>query len=92
MWLMLQQDQADDYIVATGKTYSLEEMVKTVFSSLGLNWQDHVELNPELLRPTDIKISLADPGKAERELGWKAKYGMKEVATMMVEACIESIV
>jgi GDPmannose 4,6-dehydratase len=92
MWLMLQQDEADDYIVATGKTYSLEEMVETVFSSLGLHWRDHVELNPDLLRPTDIKISLADPGKAERELSWKAKYGMKEVAAMMVKACMERIV
>ncbi len=91
MWLMLQQDEADDYIVATGKTYSLEEMVETVFSSLGLNWQKHVELNPDLLRPTDIKISLADPGKAARELGWKAKYGMKEVAAMMVEACMKDM-
>jgi GDPmannose 4,6-dehydratase len=91
MWLMLQQDEASDYIVATGKTYSLEEMVETVFSYLGLNWQEHVELNPDLLRPTDIKISLADPGKAERELGWKARYKMKEVATMMVDDCMKSI-
>ena len=91
MWLMLQQDKASDYIVATGKTYSLEELVETVFSYLGLNWQEYVELNPDLLRPTDIKISLADPGKAERELGWKASYGMKEVATMMVDDCMKSI-
>jgi GDPmannose 4,6-dehydratase len=91
MWLMLQQDKADDYIVATGKTYSLEEMVATVFSHLGLNWQDYVELNPNLLRPTDIMSSLADPGKAKRELGWQARYGMKEVATMMVDACMESM-
>jgi GDPmannose 4,6-dehydratase len=91
MWLMLQQDEASDYIVATGETYSLEEMVETVFSYLGLNWQEHVELNPDLLRPTDIKISLADPGKAERELGWKARYKMKEVATMMVDDCMKSV-
>ena len=91
MWSMLQQDKASDYIVATGKTHSLEEMVETVFSHLGLNWQDYVELNQDLLRPTDIKISLADPSKAERELGWKAKYGMKEVATMMVKECLESM-
>jgi GDPmannose 4,6-dehydratase len=91
MWLMLQQDAASDYIVATGKTYSLEEMVETVFSYLGLNWQEHVEINPDLLRPTDIKISLADPGKAERELGWTARYAMKEVATMMVDDCMESM-
>lgn len=91
MWLMLQQDKASDYIVATGKTYSLEELVETVFSYLGLNWREHVELNQDLLRPTEIKSSLADPGKAERELGWKAKYGMKEVVTMMVDNCMESM-
>lgn len=91
MWLMLQQKEASDFIVATGQTYSLEELVETVFSSLGLNWQEHVELNSDLLRPTDIKMSLADPGKAERELGWKARYGMKEVAAMMVEECLKSM-
>ena len=91
MWLMLQQEEAGDFIVATGQTHSLEEMVHTVFSFLGMNWQDYVELNPALLRPTDIKISLADPGKAEKELGWKARYGMKEVATMMVEECLKSM-
>lgn len=91
MWLMLQQDKAEDYIIATGHTYSLEEMVETVFSSLDLNWQECVELSPDLLRPTDIKISLADPGKAERELGWKARYKMKEVVAMMVEGCLEGM-
>jgi GDPmannose 4,6-dehydratase len=91
MWLMLQRDRAEDYIIATGHTYSLEDMVETVFSSLDLNWRDCVELNPDLLRPTDIKISLADPGKAERELGWKAGYTMKEVAAMMVKACLEDM-
>ncbi|MBU0944976.1 MAG: GDP-mannose 4,6-dehydratase [Proteobacteria bacterium] len=91
MWLMLQQEEASDFIVATGQTHSLESMVETIFASLGLDWHEHVELNPDLLRPTDIKMSLADPGKAERVLGWKARYGMKEVATMMVEECLKSI-
>lgn len=86
MWLMLQQDKAEDFIIATGQTYSLEEMVQTVFASLGLNWRDHVELNSDLFRPTDIETSLADPGKAMRLLGWKARYSMKEVAAMMVDA------
>jgi GDPmannose 4,6-dehydratase len=91
MWLMLQQDKADDYIIATGHTYSLEDTVETVFSSLDLSWKDYVVLNPDLLRPTDIKISLADPSKAERELGWKASYTMKEVAAMMVDECLRSM-
>jgi len=89
MWLMLQQEKADDYIIATGHTYSLEDMVDTVFSSLDMNWRDYVVLNPAFLRPTDIKSSLADPGKAERELGWKAQHSMKEVAAMMVKKYIE---
>lgn len=91
MWLMLQQEEPDDYIIATGQTHSLEEMVETIFSHLGLNWQEHVELNPDLLRPTDIMTSLADPGKAERKLGWKAKYTMKEVAIMMVDECMNGV-
>ena len=91
MWRMLQQDVADDFIIATGHSYSLENMVETVFSLLDLNWQSYVELNPDLLRPTDIKISLADPGKAERKLKWKARFAMQEVATMMVEAYMEEM-
>ncbi len=91
MWLMLQQDMAEDYIIATGHTYSLEDMVETVFASLDLNWKEYVELNPDLLRPTDIKISLADSSKAERQLGWKAQYTMKEVASMMVDEYLRSM-
>lgn len=86
MWLMLQQEKPEDFIIATGKSYSLEDMVETVFSLLGMEMQRYVELNPDLLRPTDIKISLADPGKAQQKLGWKADYAMKDVAAMMVEA------
>ena len=91
MWLMMQRDKPEDFIIATGKTYSLQDMVETVFSFLGLNWRDYVELNPDLLRPTDIKTSLADPSKAEEKLGWKAKYTMKEVAEMMVQDCLRGL-
>ncbi len=87
MWLMMQQEKPEDFIIATGKTYSLQDMVETVFSILDLDWQKYVELNPDLLRPTDIKTSLADPSKAEEKLGWKAKYSMKDVAQMMVDDC-----
>ncbi len=91
MWLILQQEKPDDFIIATGKSYSLEEFVDTVFSLLGLNWQDHVEHNSMLLRPTDIRESLADPAKAHKQLGWKAEYSMVDVATMMVDACMAEI-
>jgi GDPmannose 4,6-dehydratase len=86
MWLMLQQEEADDFIIATGRSYSLEDMVETVFSLLSLDWREYVEHHPDLLRPTDIKVSLADPSKAEKKLGWRAQYAMKDVAAMMVEA------
>lgn len=91
MWLMMQQEKPDDYIIATGKTFSLQDMVETVFSILGLDWKEYVELNPDLLRPTDIKTSLADPSKAERKLGWKAKFSMKDVARMMVDDCLKGL-
>lgn len=86
MWLMLQQDKTEDFVIATGQTHKLEDFVRVVFEQLGLDWTKHVRTNPEFLRPTDIMISRADPGKAARELGWKARYSMPDVARMMVEA------
>jgi len=89
MWLMLQQQEADDYIVATGNTYALEDMVNAVFKYLSLDWHNYVEINQDLLRPTDIMISLADPGKAERNLGWKAQYQLSDIVQAMVEDCLQ---
>lgn len=86
MWLMLQQDAPDDYVIATGETNRLEDFVDAVFSSLELDWRDHVTVNHKLFRPTDILISRADPEKASRNLGWRAKYRMRDVARMMVKA------
>lgn len=91
MWLMLQQDKADDFVIATGQTFKLEDFVRMVFEHLGLDWTKHVRTNPEFLRPTDIMISRADPSKAERELGWKAQYAMPDVARMMVQARLEAM-
>ncbi len=91
MWLMLQQSKPDDYVVGTGETNSLKKFVKTVFSILGLNWNDHVDLNPEFLRPTDIMISRANPAKAKEKLGWEAQYKMKDVANMMIEATLKEL-
>ena len=86
MYLMLQQDTADDYVVATGQSYSLEELVAQAFNCVGLNWQDHVITDPSLLRPTDLAVSKGNPSKAKAKLGWEAKYKMPEVVKMMVEA------
>lgn len=86
MWLMLQQEKPDDYIVATGETYSLEYFISAVFKSLNLDWRDHVQSDKSLLRPTDIQTIRANPGKAESVLGWKAQYNTNDVAKLMVEA------
>jgi len=85
MWRMLQQEEAEDYVIATGETNKLANFVREVFCALDLNWQDHVRTNETLFRPTDILTVRADPGKAEEKLGWKARYRMKDVARKMVE-------
>ena len=85
MFLMLQQDEPDDYIIATGETYSLQDFVLEAFTSVGLDWQDHVEIDQSLYRPTDISVGRANPIKAEQKLGWKANYKMPDVVRMMVK-------
>lgn len=86
MWLILQEEKPDDYVIATGETHTLEEFVAAIFNTLGLNWYDHVISDPSLLRPTEIMVSRADPSKAARQLGWKASKRMADVARLMVEA------
>jgi len=86
MYLMLQQPQPDDYVIATGKSYSLQDFVAATFTYLGLNWYDHVVSDPNLLRPTDLTISKANPTKAREKLGWFTQYKMPDIVKMMVEA------
>lgn len=86
MWLMLQQDEPDDFVIATGESNRLKDFVDAVFSHLGLEWQEYVELDKALFRPTDILSIKANPEKAERVMGWKAKHKMRDVAKMMVSA------
>ena len=86
MWLMLQQEQPDDYVIATGETHTLEEFVAAIFEALGLNWHDHVVSDPSLLRPTEIMVSRANPAKALHKFGWQAKLKMRDVACLMAEA------
>ncbi len=86
MWMMLQQDQPDDYIIATGVTLSLEEFIETVFRRLGLDWRHYVRTDPRFLRPTDIRTVSANPEKARRRLRWKAGHTGRDVAEMMVDA------
>lgn len=84
MWLMLQQEKAEDFVIATGECNSLESFVDTVFSELGLDWRQHVEQNQEFMRPTDLKISVGDPRKAEQNLAWKAKLKMRDIVKLML--------
>ncbi len=86
MYLMLQQDKPDDFVIATGETNSLESFVVEVFSYVGLDWQKHVEINTNFFRPTDIAVSCGNANKAKEKLGWLAKYHMKDIAQMMVDA------
>ncbi len=85
MWLMLQQDKAKDYILATGKTKKLEDFIASAFSTLGLNWKQHVSIDKSLYRPTDIAIGRGNPQKAKTKLGWFAKYQMEDVVEKMIE-------
>ena len=84
MWLILQQRQADDYVIATGQTNQLRDFIQVVFKTVGLNWQDHVRTDLSLFRPTDIREGYADPTKAEYKLSWKARYKMEEIGRFMV--------
>ena len=86
MWLILQQENPQDFVIATGKTNTLEEFVSAVFNTLGLSWQEHVISDSSLLRPSEIMVSIGDPSKAEKILGWRAKYFMHDVARLMVTA------
>lgn len=92
MWLMLQQDTPDDFVIATGHSYSLEQFVEHAFSAVGLDWMKHVVSDPSILRPTDIAIGKGDPTKARRRLDWQAKLVMPDVVKLMVESAQKTIV
>jgi GDPmannose 4,6-dehydratase len=85
MWLMMQQEHSDDFVIATGESHSLEEFVAAAFAQVGLDWREHVVSDPGLFRPTDIAISRGNPRKSRETLQWQAKHKMKEVITLMVE-------
>jgi len=86
IWLMMQKDYPVDLIIATGKSYTLEEFVNETFLILGLDWKKYVVQDISLYRPTDILISKADPSKAKNEIGWEAKYDTKDVIKKMIDA------
>ena len=91
MWLMLQQDKPDDYVVATGESHSVEECLDVSFGVLGLDWKKYVEIDPRYFRPTEVDHLHGDPSKANRVLGWKPKVSFKGLIEMMVKADEEDV-
>lgn len=85
MWLMLQQEEPDDYVIATGESYTVREFVERVFESLGLEWEDHVEIDPRYFRPTEVEYLQGDATKARMLLGWEPRVGIDELVRRMVE-------
>ncbi|MFP4101133.1 GDP-mannose 4,6-dehydratase [Coleofasciculus sp.] len=86
MYKILQQEEPDDYVIATGESYTLEDFVVAAFNSVGLNWQDYVITDRSLFRPTDLAVSRGNPAKAREKLGWQAQYKMPDIVRMMVQA------
>ncbi|AFY95609.1 GDP-mannose 4,6-dehydratase [Chamaesiphon minutus] len=84
MYLMLQQDQPDDFVISTGQSHTLEDFVAKAFAAVGLDWRSHVEIDRTLFRPTDLAGGLGDPSKAKNKLGWQARHQMPDVVKMMV--------
>lgn len=91
MWLMLQQDKADDYVVATGVTTTVREMCRIAFAHVGLDYQEHVVIDPAFFRPAEVEVLLGNPGKAERVLGWTPKTSLESLIRMMVEADLKRV-
>ena len=90
MWLMLQQEDPDDYVIATGETYTVREFLETVFEHAGLSIDDHVKFDKRLLRPHEVPLLLGDPTKAKEKLGWEPKVKLKDLAKMMYESDLEA--
>jgi GDPmannose 4,6-dehydratase len=86
MWLMLQQDRAEDYVIGSGEMHSVREFLECAFSRADLDWQDYVEIDPRYLRPAEVDALQADPAKARRQLGWRSRTGFAELVHLMVDA------
>ena len=89
MWMMLQQEQPDDYVVATGETHSVQEFLERVFDRLKLDWHKHVQTDPRYLRPAEVDLLLGDASKTRRALGWKPRVNFAQLIEMMVDADLE---
>jgi GDPmannose 4,6-dehydratase len=91
MWKMLQADKPDDYVVATGETHTVRQFCEVAFGHVGLDWNDHVVIDPKYFRPTEVDLLLGDASKAKRELGWEPTTRYEELVKLMVDADMESL-
>jgi GDPmannose 4,6-dehydratase len=91
MWLMLQQDEPDDYVVATGETHSVRELCQIAFDQVGLAWEDHVEVDQQFFRPAEVDLLIGDPSRARARLGWKPETGFEELIRSMVDADLAAL-
>ncbi|HEX8028208.1 MAG TPA: GDP-mannose 4,6-dehydratase [Vicinamibacterales bacterium] len=91
MWLMLQQDQPDDYVIATGETHSVQELVEVAFAHAGLDWEQHVGIDQRYIRPAEVDLLIGTPEKARKELGWTPSVDFKGLVHMMVDADLARI-
>ncbi|HML25053.1 MAG TPA: GDP-mannose 4,6-dehydratase [Aggregatilinea sp.] len=91
MWLMLQQDAPDDYVVATGETHRVEELVQTAFDHVGLDWHDYVVQDPRFMRPAEVDLLVGDPSKAGEQLGWEPRVTFTELVRMMAESDLKEL-
>jgi GDPmannose 4,6-dehydratase len=91
MWRMLQQDQPDDYVVATGETHTVRELCEIAFARVGLDWQKHVFVDQQFVRPAEVDLLVGNPAKAKRKLGWEPKVRFRELVEMMVDADLEKL-
>ena len=91
MWLMLQQDKPEDFVIPTGETHTVQELVEIAFGHVGLNWRDYVVIDPKFVRPAEVDLLLGDCSKAKEKLGWKLEVGFEELVKMMVENDFEKL-
>ena len=91
MWLMLQQPEPDDYVIATGETHSVREFLEVSFGHLGLDWKKHLEIDPRYYRPAEVDLLIGDPSKAKKKLGWVPKVTFTELAKLMVDADLKDL-
>jgi GDPmannose 4,6-dehydratase len=91
MWMMLQQDEPDDYVIATNETHTVKEFVETAFSYAGLNWQDYVRVDPLLYRPAEVFELRGDYSKAKQKLGWEPSVKFNDLVRMMVDSDVKRV-